>query len=114
MCGGPGLPEGEPSYLLLDRDRRLLDEGDDAREDAGLLRAEILHMQETEVQAFRDESARLRARAKEARELRRRLDRIEGSRAYRLYAAYRRLLSRLRSRVRSRPTPGKPGRTDGG
>jgi hypothetical protein len=46
--------EDERAYLLLDRDRSLLDECDEYREDIRLLRDEIRQMQETEVQAFRD------------------------------------------------------------
>ena len=46
--------EDERAYLLLDRDRTLLDECDEYREDIRLLLDEIRQMQETEVQAFRD------------------------------------------------------------
>lgn len=59
VCGGPKSPansteqNGRP-YLLLDRDQRLLDENEDQREDVRMLRNEIRHMQETEVQSFRD------------------------------------------------------------
>ena len=112
VCGGTGLPANERPYLLLDRDRRLLDERDDAREDVELLKAEIRQMQQTEVRTFHEtlaaceaENARLRAREREAQELRHRLDDIERSRFYRLLGTYRRLrtsLDGLVKRVRGR------------
>jgi hypothetical protein len=54
VCGGAELPNVERPYLLLDRDRRLVHECEDGREDVGLLKDEIRQMQETEVQAFKD------------------------------------------------------------
>ena len=112
VCGGTGLPADERPYLLLDRDRRLLDEREDAREDVELLKAEVRQMQETEVRTFHEtlaaceaENARLRAREREAQELRHRLDDIERSRVYRLLGTYRRLrtsLDGLVKRVRGR------------
>jgi SAM-dependent methyltransferase len=65
VCGGPKSSLGDSSagseargngkpYLLLDRDHRLLDENEDRREDIRMLRNEIRHMQETEVQSFRN------------------------------------------------------------
>lgn len=114
VCRDAELPtEDEGPYLVLDRDRRLLDECENAREDVELLKAEIRHMEKTEVQAFRDatdsharemEDLRedLRARVAEAQRLRQRLDDIEGSRTYRLLCVYRRLRLGLRSLVSSR------------
>lgn len=84
VCGGPETPEQEnpQPYLILDRDRRIFNECDDYREDVELLRDEIQHMQETEVQAFHEtlatrngEIRRLRARE---RELTNRIRRLEG------------------------------------
>ena len=99
VCGGAELPASEIPYLLLDRDRRLLDGREDAQEDIELLKAEIQQMQETEVKTFHEtvaareaENARLRA-GKE--KLRRRLDDIERSRVYRLLGTYRNLRTRL-------------------
>lgn len=56
VCGNSAPPEQEDhsAYLLLDADRRLLDENDDHLEDVELLRDEIHLMEETEVRAFRD------------------------------------------------------------
>jgi SAM-dependent methyltransferase len=53
VCGD-GEVEVEEPYVLLDRDRAVFEECEDRAEDAGFLRAEILRMQETEVQTFRD------------------------------------------------------------
>jgi SAM-dependent methyltransferase len=84
VCGGPEAPEQEnpQPYLFLDRDGRIFDERDDYREDVELLRDEIQHMQETEVQAFHEalatrngEIRRLRARE---RELTNRIRGLEG------------------------------------
>ena len=107
--GDGGLPASGVPYLLLDRDRRLLDEREDAREEVELLKAEIRQMQETEVQAFQEipdryvhEIAHLRARAAEAVRLRQRLDEIEGSRTYRVLGIYRRLRIRLNDLIRRR------------
>lgn len=102
VCSDAELPgEGSP-YLLLDRDRRSLDESEDAREDVELLKAEILQMQQTEVQTFQEipdryihEISNLRTQAAEATRLRQRLDDIEGSRTYQLLDIYRRLRMRL-------------------
>lgn len=75
VCGSPEAPEDETPqpYLLLDRDRRVFDECREHLEDVELLRGEILHMQETEVQAFYEN---LEARNTEIRRLR---DRERGS-----------------------------------
>lgn len=56
VCGNSAPPEQEDhsAHLLLDADRRLLDENDDHFEDVELLRDEIHLMEETEVRAFRD------------------------------------------------------------
>lgn len=60
VCREAASTEGECSseveepYLLLDRDRRLLDEAEDRAEDVELLRGEVRRMQETEVQAFQN------------------------------------------------------------
>src|SRR5215212_2201253 len=48
------LGQEERPYLLLDRDRRVFDECAERAEDIELMRGEIRHMQETEVQAFVD------------------------------------------------------------
>lgn len=99
VCSGTELPVYETPYLLLDRDRRLLDECEDDLEDIELLKAEIQHMQETEIKTFHEtvaayekENARLRAGEEE---LRRRLQDIERSRAYRLLGTYRHLRTGL-------------------
>jgi SAM-dependent methyltransferase len=50
----------ERAYLLVDRDGRVFDESEERAEDVELLRAEIVRMQETEVQAYlKDMSAQL-------------------------------------------------------
>jgi len=54
VCSDVELPRSERPYVLLDRDRRLVNECEDGREDAELLKGEIRQMQETEVQAFED------------------------------------------------------------
>lgn len=100
--------EIEQPYLLLDRDRRVFDEYEDHRKDIQLLRDEILHMQETEVQAFKDtlmvrdsEIRRLRVqldRSKaELQRLSRRLEGIENSRSWRMLGVYRRMRMELNS-----------------
>ncbi len=96
--------------MLLDRDRRLLDECENSREDIELLKAEIQQMQKTEVKTFHEtlaayeaEVSRLRGGEEKARELRRRLEDIESSRVYRLLGSYRSIrigLTRLVNRVR--------------
>ena len=84
VCGGPEAPEHESRqpYLLLDRGRSIFDEHDAHRADVELLREEIRHMQETEVQAFHEaiearnaEIRRLRARE---RDLSARTQNLEG------------------------------------
>lgn len=110
VCGSVGLARNERSYLLLDRDRRLLDECENSREDIELLKAEIQQMQKTEVKTFHEtlaayeaEVSRLRGGEEKARELRRRLEDIESSRVYRLLGSYRSIrigLNRLVNRVR--------------
>ena len=112
VCSGDELTVNERSYLLLDRDRRLLDECENDRENVELLKAEIQQIQETEVKNFHEtvaayaaENNRLRAEEERAQELRRRLDDIERSRVYRLLGTYRRLrvgLDGLVSRIRRR------------
>ena len=109
VCSDSEVPSREnmQSYLLLDQDRRLLDECEDHREDVELLRDEIRNMQETEVQAFQDavkyhtsELAYLRAYASE---LRQQLDAIESYRIWPLLRLYLRLgtaLGPLLKRVR--------------
>jgi len=53
VCGDEAGALGEMRpYLLVDRDRRALDEREERAEDVELLREEIGRMQETEVQAF--------------------------------------------------------------
>jgi hypothetical protein len=55
VCGdAETLMHEEQPYLLLDRDRRVLDEREELAEHVDLLQAEIRQMQVTEVQAFRD------------------------------------------------------------
>lgn len=82
VCGSPEAPEDETPrpYLILDRDRRVFDECREYLEDVELLRGEILHMQETEVQAFYEnlearnaEIRRLRGRERESANRRREL-----------------------------------------
>ena len=107
VCGGAELPVNERPYLMLDSDRRLLDECENSLEDIELLKAEIQQMQETEVKTFHEavaayeaENARLRAGEGE---LRHRLHDIESSRVYRLLGTYRRVRTSLNgfvSRVR--------------
>ncbi len=55
VCGdAETLMHEEQPYLLLDRDRRVLDEREELAEHVDLLQAELRQMQVTEVQAFRD------------------------------------------------------------
>jgi hypothetical protein len=113
--------EDERAYLLLDRDRRLLDECDEYREDIRLLLDEIRQMQETEVQAFRDvlilrnrertffesqlersahyetEMERLRARNSTLEEY---VRSIESSRTWRALGIYRSLRHKLNALLR--------------
>jgi SAM-dependent methyltransferase len=102
VCGDAELPSVKKPYLLVDQDRRLLDECEDSREDVQLLREEILHMQQTEVQVFRDalelrdsHLAYLRAQHRELqdrhRELEDRLRLLENSRGWRALELLRRL-----------------------
>lgn len=97
VCSDSALAEGEDErpYLLLDRDRRLLEECADHREDIKLLRDEIRDMEQTEIQAFQDtlrfrntELTHLRTKNKE---LQTHVQNIENSRAWQLLRAYRRL-----------------------
>jgi SAM-dependent methyltransferase len=113
--------EDERAYLLLDRDRSLLDECDEYREDIRLLLDEIRQMQETEVQAFRDalilrnrertflesqlervahseaEMERLRARNSTLEEY---VSSIERSRTWRALGIYRSLRHKLNALLR--------------
>ena len=109
VCGDGELPGDGAPYLLLDRDRCSLDEREDAQEDVELLKAEILQMQETEIQAFQEipdrythEISNLRTQAAEAKRLRQRLNDIENSRTYRVLGIYRRLRMRLDALLRRR------------
>lgn len=86
---GESLAEQEGPYLLLDRDRRVFDEGEDLAEAVDLLRSEIERMQRTEAQAFRDsyrllfsEIAFLRAQVRRSESHARRIEgmRIESGR----------------------------------
>jgi SAM-dependent methyltransferase len=101
VCGGSGLPRQETPLLLLDPNGGIFDESRKAREHVELLEAEIVQMQSTEVQAFRDALRLERGRVSrlEAREkkLAARLREIEGSRAWRLLGLYRRVRSLLAS-----------------
>jgi hypothetical protein len=54
VCSDLPLGREEGPYLLLDRDGGVFDESAERAEDVGLLRQEILQMQETEAQAFLD------------------------------------------------------------
>lgn len=54
VCSDSEIPDTGSPRLLLDRSRLIFDECDGHREDVHLLRAEIEHMQQTEVQAFRE------------------------------------------------------------
>jgi len=76
VCSDAELPgaNDEQPYLLLDRDRRLLEEYEDRSEDVELLRDEIRRMQDTEVQHFREA---LHFRKSEIAYLRARVDRYE-------------------------------------
>ena len=102
VCGDAELRGIEGPYLLVDQDRRLLDECEDSREDVSLLKEEILRMQETEVQELRDalelrnsEIAYLRARRQEAenrlRVTRDQLKLLTNSRGWRALELLRRL-----------------------
>ena len=102
VCGGTELPVNDRPYLILDRDRRLLDEREDALEDVELLKAEIQQMQQTEIKTFHET---ITAHEAENARLRRRLDDIESSRVYQLLSIYRHLragLDDLAGRVRGR------------
>jgi len=103
VCSDVEIPdvEDERAYLLLDRDRWLLDECNDYREDIRLLRDEIGQMQDTEVQAFRDA---LRMHRHELTHLKTQLERLEHSEAEmeRLRARNSNLEGYVRSIERSR------------
>lgn len=128
--GGEGSSEVEEPYLLLDRDRRLLDDAEDGAEDVELLRGEVRRMQETEVQAFQNslklystEAAYLRAQIRSSRaELQATKTRLQATRAesqatraesqaiknsttWRIFEPYRRLRARMDA-VRKR-APGR-------
>lgn len=97
VCSDAELPGDGRPYLLLDRDRRLLHESEDGREDVELLKGEIRQMQETEVQAFYDvlnvrnsELAHLRAQVKRLED---RLNLVENSRGWRTLELLRRVRS---------------------
>jgi SAM-dependent methyltransferase len=123
VCGGAGFREGdEQPYLLLDRDRRILDECADRTEDVEGLRDEIENMQRTEVQAFRDslrlrnsEISYLRARVRRAEDKAQRLEihigNMQRSVTWRIFEPYRRLRARIE--VLRRSVPGvKKGNED--
>lgn len=97
VCSDAELPGDGRPYLLLDRDRRLLHESEDGREDVELLKGEIRQMQETEVQAFYDvlnvrnsELAHLRAQVKRLED---RLNLVENSRGWRTLELLRQVRS---------------------
>jgi O-antigen biosynthesis protein len=123
VCSDVEIP-GLGPYLLLDRDRRVLDEHEDRCEDVELLRDEIRQMQETEVQAFQEayhfrnseiaylraqldrseaqvknseaQSQRLRARLRAQNErLKKQLQEMENSATWRLFEPYRQLRARM-------------------
>lgn len=136
VCGR-GLPAAgslgqEEPYLMLDRDRRLLDEAEDRAEDMELLREEVRRMQETEVQAFQSslrlhssEIAYLRAQvrrsvadarrsaadarrsAADERHARKLLREMENSTTWRIFEPYRRVRARIDA-ARKR-APGEEG-----
>jgi 2-polyprenyl-3-methyl-5-hydroxy-6-metoxy-1,4-benzoquinol methylase len=54
VCRDAEIPKEKQPYLLLDRNRCIIEEYRDRVEDVELLREEIKRMQETEVQAFQD------------------------------------------------------------
>lgn len=120
VCGGPAssIEENGLPHLLLDHDRLIFKECEDQREDIQLLQSEISQLQETEVQAFRDnrrirateiaylnaqldnhreELERSRRRLKAERKsyearikvLQHRIRQIENSRVWRVLGAYR-------------------------
>lgn len=122
VCGNSQAPDRgeERPYLLLDRDRLLLDESADNSEDIELLREEIQRMQDTEVQAFQDTmrvrnteiaslkagqarseaqleqlTSQLQTQERQLQARKRQLQEIHNSRAWRLIERYRRLRSRL-------------------
>lgn len=117
VCGDAGALEddGRP-YLLLDTDRRVFEESEDQREDIELLRTEVRRMQQSEVQSFQhrlilrdNENTDLRSRLRELEAENRklsnenqktnnRLNSIEGSRIWQLFAPYRRLRLMLHDR----------------
>ncbi len=74
VCGGPEEvePRGDGGHLVLDSGGRAFDEGEEAREDARLLREEICHMERTEVLAFED-AVRIAASDRVLTEISRRL-----------------------------------------
>lgn len=124
VCGDSEFTEQENQqpYLLLDREQRIFDEYDDGREDVELLRGEIEHLQETEVQAFRDTLGYLRSDLKyleaqlkrsqaqikaqeqseaQIRSLQAHIRAMESSAIWRLSAPYRLLRTRVGSLVRN-------------
>lgn len=113
VCGGEGVAEPEAPYLLLDRDRRVFDEGDELRENVELVRKEVRRMEETEVQAFhetlaaqnaeiqrlrtslrdmeREATNRKRSLEDRPQKLNDHMDGIGNSRVWKLFTLYRRL-----------------------
>lgn len=92
VCSDSEVRESTRPYVLLDQDRRLLDECEDHREDIELLRDEIRNMQETEVQAFQDT---IKHYTSEIAHLRKRLTMIENSKFWLLFRIYHRLRTAL-------------------
>ncbi len=74
VCGGPEAvePRGAGGRHLHARGGRAIDEGEEAHEDARLLREEIEHMRKTEIQAFGD-AVRIAASERMLQEVARRL-----------------------------------------
>ena len=105
--GDEDLAEQERPYLVLDRDRRVFDERGDLAEDVGLLREEIVRMQETEVQAFQDshkllysEIAFLRAQVRRSEASARQVERNSEARIRRSEAQHKARIQALQNRIR--------------
>lgn len=115
VCGDAGLPADEDGpFLALDPNGRVFEEIEELWEEVDLLRGEIRRMQESEAQAFRDtltlrtsevnhfrsrlerSEDRLKAVVDENGHLKKSLNEIQSSRAWRLLGLYRRLAARLR------------------
>lgn len=113
VCSDSEVPirESTQPYLLLDQDRRLLDECEDHREDIELLRDEIRHMQETEVQAFQDrmkhDHSEIRYLRTRVINLRQQLASIENSKAWWLFRIYQRLRTALGSLLKKAKRSGR-------